>query len=461
MDILIKNGTVVTDSSIYKSDILLQNGKISQIEKQILNAENCEVIDASGKYIFPGGIDPHVHMDLPTWAGNSCDNFESGSKAAIAGGTTCFLDFVTPARNESYLEALKKRKIEAENSWIDYGLHMSITSWNENSKNEIKQCVENEGVTSFKAYMAYKKSVGIDDSALLKAMDSISDNSGILMVHCENGDLIEFLENRTEKHSPHFLNSPDEHAEIHNQDTEIEAVSRILLYHSYNDCLLYLVHISLEESINLIKGFNSPDICVETCPHYLLLDDSRYKLPNFEAAKYVISPPLRDKSNNEALWEALGNFDVTAIGSDHCPFNFKGQKDFGKSDFRKIPNGAGGVEHRMPLLYTYGVEKGKISLNQFVYFTSTHIAEVFGLNKRKGFIEIGYDADLVIWDSEKKQIISAKNHHQRCDYNIYEGMKIKGLPEKVIVGGELVFDNGNFIPPKRKSEFLFRELPVL
>ncbi len=454
-DIVIKNGLIIDNKTQYINDIHIHNGKIANINNNI-NITNAKIIDATNKYIFPGAIDPHVHFSLQTDSGNSSDNFFTGSKAAIAGGTTCFIDFVTPHRKESLIDALEKRKQEAKKSLIDYGLHMSITGWNNDSSNEIKKCIENEGINSFKTYLAYKNSIGINDNELIKVLDTVSNYDAIVTAHCEHGDIIEKLRYDYIKQSKTDVKY---HAFSRPQQTESEAVNRIIMLAMLTNCKLYIVHVSTEESINFIQKAqqNGQYVLAETCPQYLLFDDSVYNNDFYEAAKYVLSPPLRKKQDIKSLWNALKNNTIQTIATDHCPFNLIGQKDKGKNDFTKIPNGVGGVEHRLELLYTFGVLQNKININQFVDIISTNAAKIFGLGNRKGEIKKNYDADIVIWNPVKEKKISVKNHFQNCDNNIYEGIKVKGTVETVITNGVIAFENNKFTDNELKGRYIYRK----
>jgi len=456
-NILIRNGTVVTSDSKKRNDVLISNGVIERIGRD-LGALQGEVhaIDATGMYVFPGGIDPHVHLDLPTPAGNSSDNFETGSMAAIAGGTTSVIDFVTPSKTQSLIEAFNERLIVAKNSLIDYGFHMGITSWNSNTAAEMKQCIS-KGMTSFKTYLAYKNSIGIDYNALLNIMKTAAHLDATVTVHCEDGDKIEKLQ---KEFIAKKCLTPDYHAASRPPEVEYESVKQILALAKIAKCKVYIVHVSTEGSVRLIKSaqLSGQKVFAETCPQYLLLDDSLNHLSGFESAKFVMSPPLRSKENAKALRKALEKGVFNVISTDHCPFNFNGQKDKGIKDFRRIPNGVGSIESRLSLLYTNGVIKEKIPLNKFVDLTSTQAAKIFGLYPQKGEIAVGSDADLVIWNPKVKNVISSKTQHQHCDYNIYEGFKTIGAPEIVIVGGKIAYALGKIKTKGLMGKYLKRKI---
>jgi len=453
MKTIIKNGTIVTSIKKYKSDILIQDGKIVQIDTNILENQAEKVIQADDLYVFPGGIDPHVHMYLPTPAGYTSDDFESGSRAGLFGGTTTLLDFVTPNKGQSLTDALRQRKKEAKNSLVDFSFHVSPIEWQNTTEQEIKECIK-EGVTSFKVYMAYKGTVGLNDIDFLKVLQTVGRAGGMVTVHCELGDEVDELRNRFvgENHVEPLYHELSRPAEL-----EAGAVKRAIDLANQANCPLYIVHVSAKESLKYIEEAQNRGqrVFAETCPHYLLLDDSKYKGDFRQTAPYVISPPLRKKEDNEALWNAIANGIIKTVGTDHCPFNLS-QKAAGINDFRKIPNGAGGVEHRLELLYTYGVLKNRITLNRMVDLFSTQPAKIFGLYPSKGDILVGSDADLVIWNPNSENTISAKTHLQICDINMFEGFKVKGNAEYVITMGNVVIEKGKMIDSETRGKFIKR-----
>ena len=451
--ILVKNGLLVNASGKSYSDILIADGKIKQVKPSIsCNDPECLSIDASGYYIFPGGIDPHVHMQLPGSTGFSSDDFLSGSKAALFGGTTSIIDFVTPSKGENLSEAIKKRKKEAEKSIIDYSFHVSPVEWHKDMAEEIRYCVEKEGLRSFKAYMAYKDTIGLNDDELLNVMNVISKVKGILAVHCELGDEIEILRYQFAKNNQII---PIYHALSRPSELEAKAVKKLIDLVEKTGCNVYIVHVSTRESLLHIEKAQQKGLPVfaESCPQYLFLDETKYEADFKEAARYVMSPPLRKRHNLNSLWEAISNGVIQSIGTDHCPFTDE-QKGSGKYDFRMIPNGAGGVEHRLALLYTYGVLQKKISLEQFVALTSTNPAKIFGLFPKKGCIQEGSDADIIIWDPQAQKVISSETHMQNCNFNIYEGFKTTGTPLIVIAGGKIVMYKNTFIEENTMASFL-------
>ncbi len=456
MCILIKNGTLITSRRTFAADILLENGKIVAVENPgNIPQQAAKALDASGMLIFPGGIDPHVHMHLPTPAGYSGDDFLSGSRAALFGGTTTLIDFVTPRKGQNLREALQQRKAEASNCLTDFSFHISPVEWRASMPSEIKVCVE-EGAPSFKVYMAYKESIGLEDEDLKKVFHAVAEAGGIVTAHCEAGDEIEqlcndFIKNGQTTPEYHPLSRPDR--------LEAEAVEKAIGFAAEAGCPFYIVHVSAEVSLRHIRKAQQrgQKVYAESCPHYLLLDDSRYQGTFEQTAPFVLSPPLRKKADNRALWKALIDGTIQSMGTDHCPFSFE-QKKAGLHDFRKIANGAGSVEHRLTLLYTYGVLQNKISLNRFVELTSTLPAKIFGLYPQKGELAPGSDADLVIWNPQKEQVISAQTHHMHCDTDIYEGFLTKGAAEYVIAGGKIAVERNRWKGSNLKGRFLRRKI---
>ena len=436
MNFLIKNGLIVNADSSFKSDILSVDGKISRIEKNIAVPDlESSIIDASDCLILPGGIDTHVHLHLPTPAGFSADDFATGSKAALAGGTTSFIDFVTPHRGQSIVEALRLRRQEAANSLCDVKLHVSPVEWTNQTEQEIIHCIKNEGIKSFKVYMAYQSTIGLRKEDIFKVMKVVGKHGGIVTMHCEMDEIIE--KNRKQLLSQ-GKTAPKFHPLSRPNAVESEAVKNAIALAEKAECPLYIVHVSTHEALDHIHKAQSKrqPVYAETCPQYLLLDESLYDQPFDQACAYVMSPPLRKKEDREALWQAIADGIILTVGTDHCPFTLE-QKRLGLHDFTKIPNGAGGVEHRMSLLYTYGVLQNRISLQKFVEITSTNAAKIIGWFPQKGIIQAGSNADLLVWDPNAKQKISAKTHHQNCDLNVYKGFEVQGLPKYTFISGTL------------------------
>jgi len=455
MKVLIKNPFIVNADRSFRSDILIENGSIISIDENIESKDDTIVIDATHLYALPGGIDPHVHMQLPTPAGNSSDDFYSGSLAALTGGTTSIIDFVTPSHGQSQIEALKLRKSEAAGSLTDYTLHGTVVEFNEDTEEEVRKCIVKEGITSFKTYLAYRGTVGIDYETLRRVMQIVSKYNGTVTVHCEDGDEISRLQQQFLSRGEY---TPLYHALSRPEYVESDAVAEVLKLAGETGCKAYLVHVSAKKSIELIaKHKPLGNIFAETCPQYLFLDENNYRKPLPDSLKYVISPPLRKQDSINALWQHIVNGCVDTIGSDHCPFNTIGQKDAGINDFSKIPNGAGGIEYRMQLLFTYGVLQNKISLSRFVELTSTNAARIFGLFPKKGITAVGSDADIVLWNPNTKSTISVQTQFQQCDSNIYEGIALTGAPEYVICRGKIAIVNGKPTADLPKGSFLSRK----
>jgi len=455
-DILVRNGLITTHNRQYKSDILISDGKITKIGKELIpEGKNIRIIDASGQIVLPGGVDPHVHMALPTGNGRSSDDFESGSMAALAGGTTTLIDFVTPEKGESLHSALSKRKKEAENSLCDYSLHMSVTSVGPETEKEIFEMVKNEGITSFKLYMAYKSSIGMNDPEILRAMEMIKNAGGISMIHCENGDIEDFLREKMVSSGKIGVSN---YPESRPAEMETDAVNRAILFSGITRCPLYIVHLTTEQGVESVLKAKKRGLPVyaETCTHYLTLDDSVYEKGK-KGAKYVMSPPLRKIHDISRLWDGLNDGTLEVISTDHCPFNSKGDDYSGPDDFSAIPKGVGGIDHRMSLIYSKGVKEKKISIHRFVNLVSTRPAKIFGLYPQKGAIMKGSDADLVVWDTKKISEITAKTQFQNCDSSVYENFKITGAPSVVIAGGKVVFKDGNFDLTRAKGNYIYRK----
>lgn len=434
---LVINGTIINTDTITKADIAVSDGTIETIGNlDAADFPGYEIVDAKGRYLFPGGIDPHVHLALPTPAGNSSDDFVSGSRAALSGGTTAIIDFVTPRRGQSLIEALELRRAEAQSSLCSWKLHLGISEWNDKVAEEVRFCIRHEGVRSFKAYLAYRDTIGINYDELQQLMHVVGKEGGMVLVHCEDGETIsrlqqQFLAEGKTNASFHALSRPKE--------AEINAINKVIDLSERTGCPVYIVHVSTGEGARAIREAKERGLNVysETCIQYLILNDKVYdpSLPNKKVLPYIISPPIRSETDRFQLWEELakGSFDV--VSTDHCPFNLHGQKDVGLNDFTKIPNGAGGVEFRLSLLFSYGVASKQITPEQFVSLTSANAAGIFGWGKTKGKISAGYDADIVIWNPETNWNISAEQQLQHCDSNIYEGIEIRGKAEKVFISG--------------------------
>lgn len=453
MRIVIRNGIVISPEGPLSCDVVTDEGIITFMGCYNEKDPSDRVIDASGMYLLPGGVDPHVHMHLKAGGVYSSDDFRSGSIAAIYGGTTTLIDFVTPERGDSLAEALRHRATEASGCLTDYTFHVSPVEWRPSTAAEIDECIA-MGITSFKVYMAYKSTVGLDDREILKVMEHIAGRRALVTMHCELGDKIEELRSH---YAGKGCLTPLYHALSRPPSTESDAVRKAVEMASATGCRLYIVHLSTGEAVKHVREARRAGVPVtgETCPQYLLLDDSAYEGPFEKTAPFIMSPPLREEKDREALWEAINDGTLSTIGTDHCPFPMT-LKRLGAEDFRKIPGGAGGVEHRLALLFTYGVIPGKITINEMVALCSSGPAKAFGMYPAKGALMQGSDADIVIWDPQHESIISSATHHQNCDTNIYEGMPVKGKALLVIRRGEIILDDGIIAPEAGNGIFVRR-----
>lgn len=457
MTLLIKNGRIITDSEDYISDIFIENGKIKTIFSQISSPAD-KIIDASEKYVIPGGIDAHTHLDMPLMNTFSSDNFESGTIAAAYGGTTTIIDFPTQSRGTFPQAALEQWFKKAEGkACIDYGFHMILTDTTRLEMEDMNGLI-NAGVTSFKLFLAYPGTLMLDDQSIYELMRASKELGTLICMHAENGQVIDSLIRdalQEGKTAPVF------HALTRPAILEGEAINRSIVLAQTAGCPLYLVHVSTAEGIRLISEAHSQglQIFAETCPQYLFLSlDDMIDSRGFDPAKYVFTPPLREKKHQEKLWEGIDNNHIQVVATDHCPFNLSGQKDFGKNDFTQIPNGAPGIENRLHLMYEFGVVKRKMSLKRWVELCATRPAKIFGLYPQKGTIAIDSDADIVIWDPQQSFSISAKTHHMNVDYNLYEGYEISGSPDMVISNGEVIIENNKFIGKIGRGRYLKRDL---
>ncbi|MEG0877556.1 MAG: dihydropyrimidinase [Oscillospiraceae bacterium] len=450
---LIKNGTVITENGEEKLDILMENGKIAAMSPQI-SGEGHSVYDAAGCIVFPGFIDAHTHLDMDNGVTVTADNFDSGTAAALCGGTTTLLDFATQNKGETLHEALTNWHKKADgNCNCNYGFHMAITDWNENVAAEIPELCE-MGVTSFKLYMAYD-ALRLSDAAIYEVLCAVGKNHGIVGVHCENGDLVNELIKKElslghNGISAHPISRPDY--------VEAEAITRYCAIAKAANTPIHIVHLSTEQGMLAARNArkNGQKIYIEGCPQYFTLDDSLYLLPGFEGAKYVCSPPLRGKSDVKALWLALTNGEINSISTDHCSFNFATQKSLGKDNFSKIPNGMPGIEHRGAVMLSAALERG-IPYSQMAKLLSGNAARLFGLYASKGSIAIGKDADITVWNPDEDFTITAAEMHQNVDYTPYEGMHLRGRIKGVFLSGELCSDSGNLLKPKQ-GYFTSREV---
>lgn len=454
MDYKIANGTIVTATDTYRADVGIKNGKVVQIAKKIKDSAT-EVIDAKGLYVLPGGIDIHTHLDMPFMGSFSSDDFETGTIAAAFGGTTSLVDFAIQGKRMSLKGTLNTwMKKARKKAVIDYGFHVAITDLTDKVMDEIPEMVA-MGVPSFKCFLAYKGALMIDDGALYRILQKTKKAGALVMIHAENGDVLDILINDLLAQGK---TEPKYHALSRPPEAEAEATGRGIAIAQMAGAPIYIVHLTCKEALAKVKeardaGFPA---LAETCPQYLLKSYQNYLEPGFQGAKYVMSPPLRDKSNWDALWKALAYGDLQVVSTDHCPFNFKGQKDKGKKNFALIPNGAPGIEHRVMLLFHEGVNKKRIGLNRFVELVSTAPAKLFGLFPQKGTVAVGSDADLVLFDPKAPFKISAKTHHQNVDYTPYEGHTGKGVPKTVFSNGKIIVNDGKFLGKPGNGRFLKR-----
>src|SRR3989440_1503117 len=455
MSCLIKGGRVVTAADDYVADVLIEDETISLIGSS-LDQPADRVIDATGKYVLPGGVDPHTHLDMPFGGTTTIDDVESGQTSAAFGGTTTHVDFIIQPQGSSFADALEEWRGKANGKQvIDMGYHMAVTDLKEGGTLEDLAALPDEGITSYKLFMAYKGALMVDDETLFKTMEVAAETGALVMVHAENGDAIDVLVKKAlaEGHT-----EPKYHALTRPPETEGEATNRAIQLARVAGSPLYVVHVSCQESVEPIalareKGW---DVWGETCTQYLFVDYTFLERPNFEGAKYVYTPPPRDKANQEVLWNAVRTDVLSAISTDHCAFLWDGQKTLGRDDFSKIPNGGPGLENRLHMIHEFGVRAGRISLNRMVELLCTNPAKLFGLYPRKGTIAVGSDADVVVFDPEKRHTISASTHHSKVDYNLYEGTEVTGSPEIVLLRGHVLVEGDELVARPGVGQFVAR-----
>jgi dihydropyrimidinase len=456
MTTLIRNGTVVTARDTRAADILIENDKIKDVGPGLPADAAARVIDATGMLLLPGGIDVHTHLDMPFGGTNSADDFETGTKAAAFGGTTTLIDFAIQPKGTRMRDALDIWWKKAENkASIDYGLHMIVTDLGEAGLEDMDEMVR-EGVASFKLFMAYPGVLMVDDATIFQALGRTAKNGALICLHAENGGIIDVLVKRAIAEGK---TAPVYHGLTRPVAAEAEAVHRAVAMSEISGAPVYIVHLSSEEALNEVRAARDRGVPIfaETCPQYLLLSIDDLARPGFEGAKYVFTPPLREKHHAPKLWDGLKHDHLQVVSTDHCPFCFEDQKILGIDDFTKIPNGGPGVENRLQLLHHYGVNAGKLSINRFVELVSTTPAKLFGLYPRKGELAPGCDADIVIWDPHAAHTISARTHHMRVDYSMFEGFEVKGTARTVLSRGETIVDNGSFLGKIGRGAFLRRE----
>jgi dihydropyrimidinase len=454
-DTIITNGRVVTASDTYASDVAIGNGKIVAIGQSLPPENASRIIDAAGKYVLPGGIDVHTHLDMPFGGTTSSDDFETGTRAAAFGGTTTLIDFAIQYKGQTLRTAFDTWMQKASAKAVcDYAFHCIITELADAHLDEMNALVR-EGVTSFKLFMAYPGVFMLDDGSIFKALRTTATNGGLVCMHAENGNAIDVI---VQQALAEGKKAPKYHALTRPTTAEAEATSRAIALAEMAGAPVYIVHLSCNDALEKVREARDRGLPVyaETCPQYLYLSIENFDVPDFEGAKYVFTPPLREKWHQEKLWNGLKTDHLQVVSTDHCPFCFKEQKELGRNDFTKIPNGGPGVEHRMSLIYSGGVAAGRFSVNRFVELVSTTPAKLFGLYPRKGTIAVGSDADLVIFDPNRKHTISAKTHHMRVDYSMFEGIQVMGMPVTVLSRGRVVVESDKFLGRAGTGEFVKR-----
>lgn len=459
---IIRNGRIVTAVDDYIADLLIDDDRIVAIGRSLNADPGVEVIDATGLLVLPGGVDCHTHMDNTFGDSTTCDSFESGTRSAAFGGTTTIVDFAFQRKDVGVLEAIERAQAKGMEACIDYGFHVIVTGVNDQTLADMQHAIRHEGVSSFKMFMAYPGSVMVDDAAIFQAMRMVGQHGGMIALHAENGTIIELLikEALAQGHT-----APKYHALTRPAIMEGEATHRGIKLAELAGAPVYFVHLSAREALKYVIEARDMGVPVfaETCPHYLFFDDSAYNNEDFDLARYVMSPPLRSKESQQALWTALRTDDLQLVSTDHCPFCMKeghlgrvNQKPYGRDDFSKIPNGVPGVETRMATLYDGGVRSGRISLNRFVELTSTAPSKLFGLFPRKGTVAVGSDADLVLFDPGAQHVISASTQHGNCDFTLFEGKSITGQVSKVLLRGELIVDGDRWLGRAGSGRFVPR-----
>ncbi len=455
MSLLIRGATVITHDESYRADVLCAEGLIRAIGTNLDIPAGCEILDGSGQYLMPGGIDPHTHMQLPFMGTVASEDFFSGTAAGLAGGTTSIIDFVIPNPQQSLLEAFHQWRGWAEKSASDYGFHVAITWWSEQVREEMAELVSQHGINSFKHFMAYKNAIMAADDTLVASFERCLELGAVPTVHAENGELVYHLQRKLMAQG---ITGPEAHPLSRPSQVEGEAASRAIRIAETIGTPLYLVHVSTKEALDEITYARSKGQPVygEVLAGHLLLDDSVYQHPDWQtAAGYVMSPPFRPRGHQEALWHGLQSGNLHTTATDHCCFCAE-QKAAGRDDFSKIPNGTAGIEDRMALLWDEGVNTGRLSMQEFVALTSTNTAKIFNLYPRKGAIRVGADADLVLWDPQGTRTISAKTHHQKVDFNIFEGKTVRGVPSHTISQGKLVWADGDLRAERGAGRYVER-----
>jgi dihydropyrimidinase len=457
-DTIVANGRVVTATDTYLGDVAVSSGKVVAIAQNLPRENASRVVDAAGRYVMPGGIDVHTHLDMPFGGTTSADDFETGTRAAAFGGTTTLIDFAIQYKGQNLRTAFDTWMQKASGKAVtDYAFHCIITELADAQLSEMNALVR-EGVTSFKLFMAYPGVFMLDDGSIFKALRATANNGGLVCMHAENGNAIDVI---VQQALADGKKAPKYHALTRPTTAEAEATARAIALAEMAGAPVYIVHLSCNDALEKVREARDRGLPVyaETCPQYLYLSIENFNVtPEFEGAKYVFTPPLREKWHQEKLWQGLKQDHLQVVSTDHCPFCFKEQKELGRGDFTKIPNGGPGVEHRMSLIYSGGVAAGRFSVNRFVELVSTTPAKLFGLYPRKGTIAVGSDADLVIFNPERKHTISRQTHHMRVDYSMFEGIEVTGMPDVVLSRGQVIVDGDKFTGRAGGGEFLKRSL---
>lgn len=457
MPLLIKNGEIVTASERYRADVYCEGETITRIGPDLEAGPDVEVIDAAGKYVFPGFIDPHTHIYLPFMGTFSKDTYETASRAALIGGTTCFIDFCIPSRDEEPRDAFATWEEQSEGkSACDFTYHMAVTRFDDSTSEQIRHIVTEEGVSSFKVFLAYKGAFGVPDDELYRTLGLARELGVITTAHCENADIVQELQKQLIAEGK---TGPEWHYHSRPPRVEAEGTQHLMTFAELHDAHVYVVHLSCEEALAAAMRAKSRgvNVWVETLIQYLLLDMTWAEREDLEGAKYVMSPPLRDQANQQVLWNGLRQRFISTLATDHAPFDFETQKTMGKDDFTLIPNGIPALEDRVNLLWTHGVAAGRLDLHTFVDCASTQAARIFGLYPRKGTIQPGADADLVVYDPDYRGTISAETHHINTDYSAFEGWEVEGRPSVVTVRGEVAVRDGEFVGTPGRGRRLKRE----
>jgi len=455
MSLLIKGGRIVTAADDYVADVLVDGERISLIGADLDVAAD-RTIDAGGKYVLPGCVDPHTHLDMPFGGTVTIDDVEAGQISAAFGGTTCHVDFCIQPQGATFAEALAEWRGKADGKQlIDMGYHMAITDLKQGGTLEELAALPDQGITSYKLFMAYKGALMVDDETLYRAMEVAAKSGALVMVHAENGDVVDLLVREALEAGN---TAPLYHALTRPPEAEGEATNRAIQLAHLAGAPLYVVHVTCREAVEPIARARAEgwDVWGETCTQYFFNSLDDIAKPGFEGAKYVYSPPVRDRSNHDVLWNAVRTDALSAISTDHCAFLWEGQKTLGKDDFSKIPNGGPGLEDRLKMIHHFGVREGRITLNRMVELLATNPAKLFGLYPRKGTVTVGSDADLVLFDPEKQVTISASTHHSKSDYSLYEGTQVVGAPELVLLRGNVLVENDELMASPGIGQFVAR-----